>query len=70
MAKWPSCKARQVLRALRRIGWVEKRQVGSHRTLAKPGWHDVTFAFHDNDEIGPTAMKWVAEDTGLTQDDL
>ena len=39
MSAWPSTRARQVLAALLlRIGWVVKRQTGSHRTLAREGW--------------------------------
>ncbi len=40
MSQWPSVKARRLLAALIRIGWVEKRQSGSHRTLTRPGWPD------------------------------
>ena len=71
MSQWPSSKARVVLRALLRIGWTVKRQHGtSHRTLARPGWPDVVFAFHEGDEIGPKMLTRVARWTGLTPDDL
>ncbi len=34
-------------------GWTIKRQHGtSHRVLARPGWPDYVFAFHDREEIG------------------
>src|SRR5207245_11335322 len=32
---------------LYRIGWTLKRQSGSHKTLSRPGWPDVVFAFHE-----------------------
>lgn len=51
MTEWSSTRARRVLAALRRIGWTVKRQTGSHRVLARPGWSDVGFAFHENEEI-------------------
>jgi len=38
-----------VLAALERIGWRVKRQRGSHKLLAREGWPDYEFAFHDND---------------------
>ena len=38
MKRWPSTRARRVLAALVSIGWTVKRQSGSHRTLARPGW--------------------------------
>jgi predicted RNA binding protein YcfA (HicA-like mRNA interferase family) len=49
VSQFGSAKARQVLAALLRIGWVQKRQSGSHRTLMRVGWDDYTFAFHDGD---------------------
>lgn len=70
MNQWPSAKARKVLSALLGIGWQMKRQTGSHRTLARIGWSDVVFAFHDGDEIGPKMMARLAKHTGLKPDDL
>ena len=70
MMSWPSSKARQVLSALYRIGWTLKRQSGSHKTLSRPGWPDVVFAFHDSEEIGPRMLARIAKRTGLTPDDL
>jgi len=34
VSSWPATKARRVLATLQRIGWVVKRQSGSHRTLS------------------------------------
>jgi predicted RNA binding protein YcfA (HicA-like mRNA interferase family) len=70
MSIWPSSKAKRVLAALLRIGWSVKRQTGSHRTLARPGWPDVVFAFHDHDEIGPALLARIAKRTGLNPGDL
>ena len=71
MSGWPSTKARLVLAALLRIGWSVKRQAGtSHRVLERPGWPNVVFAFHDQQEIGPRMLSRIAKRTGLTPDDL
>ena len=70
MSRWPSTKARGVLKALMRIGWTIKRQTGSHRTLERAGWPDYVFAFHDNEEIGPRMLARIAKHTGLTPEDL
>jgi predicted RNA binding protein YcfA (HicA-like mRNA interferase family) len=70
MSEWPSMRARRVLAALQRLGWVTKRQTGSHRILARPDWPDVVFAFHDNDEIGPRMLARLAKHTGLRPQDL
>jgi len=70
VTSWPSTRAGQVLRALLRIGWVIKRQSGSHRTLSRPDWPDFVFAFHDGEEIGPRMLARIAKQTGLTPADL
>jgi predicted RNA binding protein YcfA (HicA-like mRNA interferase family) len=70
MSQWPSAKAKRVLSALLGIGWQLKRQTGSHRTLARIGWSDVVFAFHDGEEIGPKMMARLAKHTGLKPDGL
>ena len=71
MSQWGSAKARRVLAALLRIGWVIKRESGgSHRILSRPVWPDTVFAFHDGDEIGPRMLARIAKKTGLTPRDL
>jgi HicA toxin of bacterial toxin-antitoxin, len=44
--------------------------VGSHKTLAREGWRDYVFAFHDSEEIGPKMLARVAKHTGLKPEDL
>ena len=70
MSRWTSTKARRVLAALTRQGWEIKRQSGSHRVLARNGWADVVFAFHDQEEIGPRMLSRIARRTGLRPEDL
>ena len=70
MSSFPSAKAKKVLAALLRIGWVVKRQTGSHKTLSRIGWSDYVFAFHDGDEIGPSMFSRIAKATWLTPADL
>ena len=68
--QWPSTKASRVLAALLRIGWQVKRQKGSHRLLAKAGWMDYTFAYHDRVELGRSALELLGKKTGLRPEDL
>ena len=70
MSQWPAAKAKRVLAALQRIGCSVKRQSGSHRTLSRPGWPDLVFAFHDQDEIGPRMLARIAKLSGLKPEDL
>lgn len=70
MGTWSAIKAARVLAALLRIGWTVKRQAGSHKTLSRPGWPDMVFAFHDGEEIGPRMMARVAKHSGHKPEDL
>ena len=70
MSSFPAAKAKKVLAALLHVGWVVKRQTGSHKTLSRVGCPDYVFAFHDGDEIGPSMMSRIAKSTGLTPNDL
>ena len=70
MSQWPASKAKRVLASLLRLGWQIKRQTGSHRTLARIGWSDAVFAFHDGEEIGPKMLARLAKHTGLKPEDL
>jgi predicted RNA binding protein YcfA (HicA-like mRNA interferase family) len=72
MSQWPSSKARRVLKALQRIGWVEHHIVkgSSHQQLKRSGHPDFTWAFHDSEEIGPRMLARIAKHTGLKPEDL
>lgn len=70
MSQWKTVKAKRLLAALLRIGWKVKRQTGSHKILERPGWHDVVYAFHDNEEIGPKMLARLSKVTGLKPEDL
>ena len=59
-----------MLAALLRIGWRIKRERSSHKVLAREGWPDYVFAFHDSVEIGPKMLARIAKDTGLKPEDL
>lgn len=70
MSRWPSTKAKLVLKTLNKLGWRIKRRSGSHRVLEKPGWPDFVFAFHDKEELGPRMLSRIAKHTGLKPEDL
>jgi predicted RNA binding protein YcfA (HicA-like mRNA interferase family) len=70
VSKWSSTKARIVYRALLTIGWTFLRQVGSHKKLTHPNYGNYTWAFHDNEEIGPVMLARIAKKTGLKPSDL
>jgi predicted RNA binding protein YcfA (HicA-like mRNA interferase family) len=70
VSTWGAAKAKRVLAAILRIGWVIKRERSSHKTLSREGWPDYVFAFHDGDEIGPRMLARIARHTGLRPENL
>ena len=71
MSRWRAAKAARVRAALHRIGWKARREgKGSHAVLAREGWPDFVWAFHDRAEIGPRMLARIARRTGLEPGDL
>jgi predicted RNA binding protein YcfA (HicA-like mRNA interferase family) len=74
MTQWPSSRAAKVFRALQRIGWHEKARIsksGSHKQLQHPNYpYEFTWAFHENEEIGPKMIARIAKRTGLKPEDI
>lgn len=59
------------MKGLVKIGWTVKRESGgSHRVLAREGWPNFVFAFHDRDEIAPKLLARIAKRTGLRPEDI
>lgn len=68
---WRSTKASRVFAALERTGWTVKRKAkGSHHVMAKEGFPNFVWAFHDRDEIGPKMLARISKRTGLRPEDL
>ena len=68
---WRSTKAGRVLAALLRTGWTVKRQAkGSHSLLAKPGFPNFVWAFHEREEILSKMLARISKRTGLQPEDL
>jgi predicted RNA binding protein YcfA (HicA-like mRNA interferase family) len=58
MARFPSLKARQLLRVLtsKPLGYRIVRQSGSHRRLEASGRPPITFSFRDRQTIRPRLL--------------
>jgi predicted RNA binding protein YcfA (HicA-like mRNA interferase family) len=71
MSRWPSTKAKALLRCLFRLGWRLKSETGSsHRQLVHEQHGEVTWSFHDAEEIGPKMMARLSKQFHFTPDDL
>jgi predicted RNA binding protein YcfA (HicA-like mRNA interferase family) len=58
------------LRALKKLGWTESGQIGSHLKLTRPEHPNFIWAFRDSEEIGPKMLARIAKHTGLRPEDL
>lgn len=66
MSKVPVCRAREVLGALRRLGFILDHQTGGHAILYKNGLpHPVTVPIHPGDLKSGT-LRRIIKDAGLT----
>jgi predicted RNA binding protein YcfA (HicA-like mRNA interferase family) len=67
----PVVTARDLVRVLERDGWVERRQVGSHKQFTHPvKLGGVTVAMHARRAIPRKVLRNVLRQAGLTTDDL
>ena len=71
MPRLPRITAAELLKALRRDGWFETRQKGSHlmlRHATKPGL--VVLAMHRGEGLPPGTVAQILRDADLTIDEL
>jgi len=70
--KVPRVTCIEVLRALRRAGWQELRQSGSHVHLTHPDRPGslVTVAMHGSRPVPVGTLSAISRSTGLSADDL
>ncbi|MXZ33825.1 MAG: type II toxin-antitoxin system HicA family toxin [Acidobacteria bacterium] len=66
MTKVPVLKPREVVAILKRLGFAEVRQRGSHKQFRHPDGRSTTVPFHSGRDISPLLLRRIAKDTGLT----
>ncbi len=67
----PRVTGRDVLRALRRMGWVVVAQRGSHTQLRHPSRGGrVTVPIHAGETIGPGLLRSILAQAGITADEF
>ena len=64
-----SPRPREVLRVLKRIGFEEKRQTGSHRILRHPDGRQVVVPMHPR-ELPMGTFRRILKQAGLTPEDF
>ena len=65
--KIPVITAKKLIRALKKAGFIEDRQKGSHLTLINPGTNKtITIPVHTGVDIGKGLLKNIISASGLT----
>lgn len=66
----PSATALEFQRVARRLGFVRRRQTGSHERWNHPVGRGVTIPLHGGREIGPPLFYKILRQLGISQEDL
>ena len=70
MGKLPTLKPREVVALLNGLGFGEVRQRGSHKQFRHADGRATTVPFHPGRDISPTLLRKIAQDIGLTAEQL
>jgi predicted RNA binding protein YcfA (HicA-like mRNA interferase family) len=70
MGSVPVLKPREVIRILKTLGFVEVRQVGSHKQFRHTDGRGTTVAFHKGRDLSPILLRQIADDIGMTVHEL
>jgi predicted RNA binding protein YcfA (HicA-like mRNA interferase family) len=66
----PTLKPREVVTLLEALGFTEVRQRGSHKQYRHADGRGTTVPFHQGRDISPTLLRKIAQDIGLTAEQL
>ena len=70
MGKHPVLKPREVAAILKKLGFVEIRQRGSHKQYRHEDGRSTTVPFHVGRDLSPLLLRQIAKDIGLTVEDM
>jgi predicted RNA binding protein YcfA (HicA-like mRNA interferase family) len=70
VGKLPVLKPLEVARLLENLGFAEYRQRGSHKQYRHADGRGTTLPFHKGRDISPILLRKIAEDIGLTVEQL
>ncbi len=70
MGKYPVLKPDEVVKILKRMGFREVRQKGSHKQFKHPDGRFTTVPFHKGRDISPILLRKIAQDIGLTVEEF
>jgi len=66
----PTLRPREVAALLQALGFIEVRQRGSHKQFRHADGRGTSVPFHGSRDISPTLFRKIAQDVGLTPEQL
>lgn len=70
MPKLPAVKAREVIRALQRLGFFQYHQVGSHAQFKNFDGQRITIPIHAGKDIGKKTLKGILNDLDISVEEF
>ncbi len=70
MGTVPVLTSRTVITILRKLGFEEVRQRGSHKQFRHPDGRTTTVPIHEGRDISPIILRKIAADIGIPLDDF
>lgn len=70
MGNIPVLKPSEVVAILRRMGFTEIRQRGSHKQFRDDKGRGTTVPFHSSRDISPLLLRQIAKDIGVTVEEF
>ncbi len=70
MPKLPVVRASKLLRTLKKLGFYEYHQVGSHIQLKHPDGRRTTLPYHPSKEIRRGTLKAIIDDLNITVEEF
>lgn len=70
MTRLPRITGKQLIAALRRVGFEVTRVKGSHHFVQHPDRRATVVPVHAGDTIGPGLLNKILSDVGMTRDEL
>ena len=68
--RFPVCNAKEIVRVLRKHGFLQVSQKGSHQKWRHPNGRQVIVAMHGNKPIPIGTLKSIIEGSGLRVEDF
>lgn len=70
MSRLPVLTGQAVIQALKREGFEDIRQKGSHRILRHPDGRSTVVPVHAGEDVGPGLLSKILRDTRLTREEF